>query len=258
MRFFWLLPLTLWAQYEVPRLLGLAGAQVALVGEPLSANPAGTFPSGLWGFSGGSAFYVLTPELSYHTLGLAFRLDSVQAISLIGHYWGFDKLTHLHGGIGYALRLLRGQITLSVRGRFLHTNLQEYGQVSQGTPDVGLLWQVSPKVRVGGYGFNLLGRGWGRLPGAATFGLGMVYEPSVQVQLLSEVHQAERGPWTLHTALQYRPVSLLILRLGVAAPLLQVGGGLSLVYKRVAIDFGYRYYPTTGSWAGAGFTYPAL
>ena len=201
---------------------------------------------------------MLTPELSYHTLGLTVRLDSVQAISLIGHSWGFDKLTHLHGGIGYALRLLRGQITVSVRGRLLHTNMQEYGQVSQWTPDVGLLWQVSPRLRMGGYGFNLLGRGWGRLPGTAAFGLGVVYEPSPLVQFLSEVHQAERGPWTLHTALQYRPVNRLILRLGVAAPLLQVGGGFSLAYKRVAVDFGYRYYPTTGSWAGAGFTYPAL
>lgn len=257
MRFFWLFPLTLWAQYQVPRLLALAGTQAALSGDPLSANPASAFPASRWQISTGSAFYILTPELSYHTIGIAFRIDTVQALSLIGHYWGFDKLSHLHGGLGYAMRLLRGQITLSVRGRFLHTNLQEYGQVSHLTPDIGLLWQVSPRFRVGGYGFNLLGRGWGRMPGNAAYGIGLSYEPSAQVQLLSEVHQSERGPWAVHTALAYRPVSLLILRMGIAAPLLQVGGGFSIAYKRLTLDFGYRYYPTIGSWAGAGLTYPA-
>jgi hypothetical protein len=258
MRLFWLFPLTLWSQYLVPRLLSLAHTQAALVSDPLSANPASAFPASPWLFSTGSAFYILAPELSYHTFGLSVRLDTFQAVSVLGHYWGFDKLSHWHGGVGYALRLLQGQITLSVRGRLLHTNLQEYGQVSQLTPDIGLLWRVSRHLRVGGYGFNLLGRGWGRLPGAATFGMGLAYEPSPQVQLLSEFHQGERGPWSVHTGLSYKPTDLLILRLGVAVPLLQIGGGFSLLYKRLALDFGYRYHPTIGSWAGAGFTYPAL
>ncbi len=257
MRLFWLLPLTLWAQYQVPRLLSLAGTQAALLGEPLSANPASAFSTSRWNLSTGSAFYILTPELSYHTIGLSVRIDTLQALSVIGHYWGFDKLSHLHGGLGYAMRLMRGQVTLSVRGRFLHTNLQEYGQVSSLTPDIGLLWQISPRLRVGGYGFNLLGRGWGRMPGHATYGLGLSYEPSPHTQLLSEIHQGERGPWSVHTALVYRPMSLLLLRIGVAVPILQVGGGFSMVYRRVALDFGYRYYPTVGSWAGAGLTYPA-
>ncbi len=236
----------------------MAGAQAALLGDGLSANPASSFPQSRWLFATGSAFYILTPELNYQTLGLAFRLDTSQAISLLGHYWGFDKLSHLHGGLGYALRLMRGQIMLSVRGRFLHTNLQEYGHISQLTPDMGILWQVSRRLRVGGYGFNLLGRGWGRLPGMATYGIGLAYEPSSQVQMLSEIYQGERGPWSIHTAIAYRPVSLIVIRCGVAVPLLQVGGGFSLLYKRVALDFGYRYYPTVGSWAGAGLTYPAL
>ncbi len=242
----------------VPRFLSTAGAQAALSAEPLSANPAGAFPTGRWGLSSGSAFYLLTPELNYHTFGAAARLDSFQALSLLGHYWGFDKLTHLHGGLGYALRLLKSSLTLSVRGRWLHTNLQEYGQITQFTPDVGLLWQVSHTLRVGGYGYNLLARGWGRLPGMSSYAIGLSYQPTPQVEVLSDLYQGEAGPLCLHTAVVYRPISLLTVRVGAAVPLIQAGGGFSLTLKRLAVDFGYRYHPVVGSWAGVGLTFPAL
>ncbi len=245
-----------WAQYLVPRLLSISQVQSALTHEPLSANPASGF--GKLVFQTGSAIYAPTPEWNYQSIGLSYGWDSLQAISILGHYSGFDKLSHFHGGIGYALRLFQRSITVAVRGRALHTNLQEYGRVSQVTADLGLLWQIGPALRFGGYGYNLLARGWGRLPGSSQFGLGVSYKPTTQSEALLELVQPSVGTLQVRTGFRYRPVSVLELRLGVGAPLLEVSGGFSLYHRTLGLDFGYLYNPRVGSWVGIGFSYSRL
>lgn len=236
--------------------MGLAQIQGALTSEPLSANPASSFAK--LTFQAGSAFYALASELSYHSIGFSYSWDSLQSVSLLGHYWGFDKLSHLHGGAGYALRLFQRSIVVAVRGRVLHTNMQEYGQISQFTADLGLLWQVGPMLRVGGYGYNLLARGWGRLPGSTQFGLAASYQPTRQSEALFEMNQPNFGALQVRTGFRYRPISMLELRVGVGAPLLEVGSGCTFYHKGVGIDLGYLYNPQAGSWLGLGLTYSRL
>lgn len=247
----------LWAQYAAPTLLGVGGAQAALSSEPLSANPAAAFPFQRWQLQLAASWYVPAPELSFRMGGASFSWDSLQAVQLLAQQWGFDKITQSEVGIGYGLRFLAGgKVGVATRGRLLVTNFSEYGRVSHFTPDIGLQVQLAQRWRLGGYGYNLLARGWGLLPGATRYGVGVSYLPSTQAQVLTELSQEGTGPLQVRTGFVYAPLAVFAVRAGVALPMLTVGAGMSLRYKKVRIDLGYQYQPATGSWASGGVCFP--
>lgn len=255
MRWLLFLPIGLLAQYYAPRLLGVGYAQAALLHEPLSANPASPFPQGRLALAAGTSIFLPATELQFYSGGIAFSWDSLQSVSGLIQQWGFDKITQTEAGLGYAARFLQRRLTLAVRGRLLSTNFSEYGRLRQGTADMGFTFQVGQRFLLGGYGYNLLARGWGFLPGRIQYGLGLAYIPTPTAQILTEITHRDYAP-EVHTAFIYNPHALLILRGGVGLPVLRVGAGLSLRYKGVSLDIGYTYQPTTGGWAGVGLTSP--
>lgn len=255
MRWIGYLPLWIWAQYQAPRLMGVGDLQAVLIGEILSANPACALPVNRLVVQAASAFYLPAPELNMRLGGVAYRWDTLQGFSLLIQQWNFDKITQGEGGLTYALRLLQQRLTLAVRGRVLSTNFSEYGRLYRGTPDIGFTFQISSRFLIGGYGYNLLAQGWGFLPGSTQYGVGVAYIPSPSAQLLTEISQREGAMPEIRTAFLYTPHSALALRGGVGLPLLSVGGGASLSYKRIALDIGYRYHPAVGSWISAGLSY---
>nr|BAL57467.1 hypothetical protein HGMM_F50F04C30 [uncultured Bacteroidetes bacterium] len=245
-----------WAQYLTPFLLSSGEAQASLTNEPITANPAAFFPAARWAFRFSSAFYLPAPELAFRIGGVSFRWDSLQGMHLLLQQWNFDKLSQWETGMGYGLRLLRGRVLLATRGRLLSTNFSEYGRIHRFTPDVGVRIELSPSVALGGYGYNLLAQGWGLLPGSLRYGIGLAYGPAPSTRLLIDVSQTGQAPPQIHTAAEYSPHSNLTLRTGVGLPILTVGGGFALRYKKVAIEVGYRYQPTTGSWCAVGLAFP--
>lgn len=236
--------------------MGVAGAQATLRGEPLSANPAAAFPLQRWQLQVAAAGYMPAPELTFRMGGGSFSWDSLQAVQLLGQQWGFDKISQTELGAGYGLHLLSGRVVLATRGRLLVTNFSEYGRIQRFTPDIGFQVQLAQRWRVGGYGYNLLARGWGLLPGATRYGVGLSYLPSVQAQVLADVTQEGTGPLQVHTGFVYAPATILLVRAGVALPVLTLGAATSLRYKKARLDLGYQYQPTTGSWASVGVCFP--
>jgi len=245
-----------WGQYLAPSLAGLSGVQAPLQNEPLSANAATAFPADRWCAQAGTALYLPAPELAFRLAGLSYRWDTFQMTSLLLQEWRFDKLSQVETGLAYALRLLQGRVTIATRGRLLFTSFSEYGRLLRFTPDLGLILQPSPRLRIGGYGYNLLGRGWGLRPGPVQYGLGVAYGPSSLAEAYLELTQEGAYPLQVHSGFSYQMHPLLRLRAGVGWPTLTVGAGLRLSYHRLGLDMAYRYQPSTGSWAALGIAFP--
>lgn len=236
--------------------MGVAGAQAPLREDPLSANPAAAFPLQRWQLQAAAAGYLPAPELTFRMGGASFSWDSLQAVHLLAQQWGFDKITQSELGLGYGLYLLSGRVGIATRGRLLATNFSEYGRIRRFTPDIGFQVQVAKRWRIGGYGYNLLARGWGLMPGAIRYGVGVSYSPSAQAQVLSELTQEGAGPLQVRTGFVYAPAAVLSVRAGVGLPVLTVGAAASLRYKKARLDVGYQYQPATGSWASVGVCFP--
>ncbi len=236
--------------------MGLSGVQAPLQNEPLSANPAAAFPTHRGCVQVGTALYLPAPELAFRLVGLSYRWDSLQMASFILQDWRFDKLSQVEAGLAYALRLLGGRVTVATRGRGLFTSFSEYGRLFRFTPDVGLILQPSPRLRLGGYGYNLLGRGWGLLPGPVQYSLGLAYGPSSLAEAYLELTQEGVYPLQVQSGFSYQVHPLLRLRAGVGWPTLTIGAGLRLSYHRLGLDMAYRYQPSTGSWAALGIAFP--
>lgn len=245
-----------WGQYFTPNLLGRASTQATLSAEVFSANPAGAFSGQRWHAQAATAVYVPAPELNFRLAGGSFSWDSLQMVSLLVQQWQFDKLSQGEVGGGYGLQLLQRRVLIAVRGRLLTTNFAEYGRLHRFSPDIGFDVKLTPQVQVGGYGYNLLAQGWGFLPGAIRYGIGATYRPSALASVMVELSQEGTAPWQVHTAFSYRPHALLEIRAGVAWPMLTVGSGLLLRYRRIGVEMGYRYQPTTGSWGAMGLIFP--
>ncbi|MCX8113065.1 MAG: hypothetical protein N3E49_07745 [Bacteroidia bacterium] len=252
MRYLGILVGVLWAQYYTPHLLSTMQTQATLLHEPINANPAAVFPLERFHLGVNSALYLPAPELIFYSGGGSYTWDTLQSVHLLWQRWGFDKIHHSEIGAGYALRLVRSRLTLAVRARLLSTTFSEYGRLYQGTPDVGFTLKLGGSWYLGGYGYNLLAKGWGNLPGRTQYGIGLSYQPSPIVQTLTEVTQQENTVPQVRTALVYVPHALLILRVGVCWPILGIGAGWTLRYKKVSLDVGYGYQPTTGNWASVG------
>lgn len=246
----------LWAQYYTPRLMSLAYTQATLLYEPIGLNPAASLPLRYVSATVSGAFYLLSPEIGFYTGGASYSWDSLQGMHVLLQHWGFDKITQSEAGAGYALRLLQSKLTLGVRGRLMSTNFSEYGRLYRFTPDAGFVFKLSPRLLIGGYGYNLLARGWGFLPGYTFYGVGIAYQPSPEAQVMTELTHAAGGPSQIRTAFVYAAHSSIQLRGGVSLPIILVGAGLSIRYQRVAMDIGYTYQPTTGSWTGIGISLP--
>ncbi len=255
MRWLLFLPIGLSAQYYTPHLLGVAYTQAALLHEPLNANPASAFPQKRLALTAETATFLPATEIQFYSGGFAFSWDSLQSLSSLLQQWGFDKITQTEIGLGYAARFFQRRLTLAVRGRLLSTNFSEYGRLRQGTTDIGFTFRIGQHLFLGGYGYNLLARGWGFLPGHIQYGIGLAYVPVPTAQILTEITHQAYAP-EVHTAFVYNPHDLLVLRGGISLPVLRVGAGLSLRYKSISLDIGYAYQPATGSWASAGLSLP--
>ncbi|MCX7607315.1 MAG: hypothetical protein N2170_08660 [Bacteroidia bacterium] len=245
-----------WLQYLSPRLIGRAEVQASGDGGLLAGSPTAAFPKQRWAGELSTALYLPAPELGFRLAGASFSWDSLQAVNALIQQWNFDKLSQWETGIGYGLRFLRSRVQLAVRGRLLSTNFSEYGRLHRFTSDIGALWSVSSRVWVGGYGYNLLARGWGLLPGASRFGLGVSYRPTPNAEVSTELVQEGSFPLQLRTAFQYQPHSVLLLRGGIGLPTLLLGVGFTLRYRKVGLDFGYRYQPSLGGWSAIGLSFP--
>ncbi|MCS7189160.1 MAG: hypothetical protein RMJ66_04125 [Bacteroidia bacterium] len=252
----WVWVSLMWGQTWAPRLLGTAEAQAPLQGELLSLSPATAFSLQQWAIQAGVTLYAPSPELNFRMIAGSFSWDTLQGVQLRVQQWGFDKITQWEAGAGYALRILEGQITLAVRGRLVSTDFSEYGRRSHLTPDIGFRWRISPKLHLGGYGYNLLAQGWGLMPENIIYALGAAFVPSSHAQLIAEIGQEGLSPLQIRTAFSYSPSSFIVLRAGIGVPLLTVGGGFTIRLRSVGVDFGYRYQPTIGSWGGIGISYP--
>lgn len=234
--------------------MGTAQTQATLSSCGLCANPATSFPKRRLGLSTQAAIFVPAPELAFYSASGSFSWDSLQNIHLLLQQWNFDKITQTESGFGYALRLWHRRIILGVRGRLLSTNFSEYGRLYQATADMGCLFELSRDWYVGGYGYNLLARGWGRMPGYTEYAIGATYQPSSFGQVLIQLSLRESGLLNFHTAFTYTPHRILTLRGGVAVPHLSVGGGFSLLHRNISLDIGYLYQPSLGSWFSLGLS----
>ncbi|MEN2992395.1 MAG: hypothetical protein ABDH91_02445 [Bacteroidia bacterium] len=249
------LVLLIWGQYYAPVALSLSGAQSCLTGEVLSLNPA-TFPQRRWSGEVAVTAYLPAPELSWRLGGVAFSWDSLQALQAQLSYWGWDKITHWEGGVGYGASFFRRKVRLGVRARSLFTDFAEYGRVWRFTPDIGFQFFPLPQLVIGGYGYNLLGVGWGLLPGTLRYGLGIAYVPLSTALLVAELTQEGSAPPQIHTGFLYSPHRMLYWRAGIAVPLLQIGTGIDLAYQSWRLRLAYGYQPTLGSWLAVGLAHP--
>ncbi|MCS6790862.1 MAG: hypothetical protein NZ580_07785 [Bacteroidia bacterium] len=246
-----LLPLMGLGQYRTPRFMALGEIQAVQLYDPISVSPAAAYPNRSWSAAVAGAFYLPVPELSSRMIGGAFRWDTMQGISLLAQQWGFDQITQWEAGLGYFLRLPKQELTIGVRGRMLTTTIAEFGRIHRFSPDLGAFWQPLPRLRLGAYGYNLLGVGWGRLPGNVRYGLGVAYVlPYAEIS--TELTQEASHPMQYRLGLQYSPHPILTVRLGAAFPTATMGAGLGLRYQRFILDLGYRYQPTLGSWIAIG------
>ncbi len=178
------------------------------------------------------------------------------AFALTTGFFGFSAYSEQRLGLAYARRLFEG---LHVGGQFigLNTSIEGYGSRFLLTFELGVHGRIS---RVLWLAARVLGpvrvaiRPDQYLPTALHFGLR--YEVATTVHLLAELEKDIRFPARVRTGLEYRPVSALHLRLGLATQpsLVTFGAGYHL-RAGVRVDVAVQYHQFLGFSPAVGLVY---
>lgn len=188
---------------------------------------------------------------------LAVALPTTAGVfGAVAQFYGFQAFNEQKLGIIYARRLLQN---LAIGGEFtfLRGAIAGYGQKTAYTFSLGMISQLSGQVRLGFHINNPLRIKWtevGYLP--TIIRLGGQYQPSDKLSVLAEVKKDIGYPIRTMCGIEYRPVDMLHIRLGLATgPLSPCFGIGMLLFHSLRVNLAVAYHQVLGTTPAAGFHY---
>jgi len=161
-------------------------------------------------------------------------------------------------GLAYAKKLFPF-LSVGLQLSYLTTVLAEnYGSRGSFIAEIGLLSQVSPKLRVGFHAFNLTRTALAdafdeRLP--MNFRLGLQYDFSDKVKIAVEAQKDLELPAVFKGGIEYQPAKIFFIRLGVATQPFNANIGMGMKLKNLHFDIAGSIHPVLGFSPKASLAY---
>lgn len=161
-------------------------------------------------------------------------------------------------GFAYAKRLWKF-LSVGLQLSYLNTTLAEdYGARHSFIAEIGLLSQVTPKLRIGFHAFNLtrtkLADAYDeRVP--MNFRLGAQYDISKKVRMAVEAEKDLELPAVFKAGFEYLPVKQFAIRVGVGTAPFHADFGLGLRLKFLHFDIAGSVHPVLGFSPKASLSY---
>ena len=170
-------------------------------------------------------------------------------------YFGFDAYNEQKIGIAYARKLM-DVLTIGAQIDYLSTRIQEYGNSSNFTFELGVQARLLNMFRVGAHVFSPI-----RIEVAdgeiipTILKVGAAWEGSEKVVISAEVEKDIDFPVSFKAGLEYFVVDQLALRAGVSTEPVQNSFGIGLYLGNLIIDVGTAYHQVLGFSPSIGISF---
>jgi hypothetical protein len=161
-------------------------------------------------------------------------------------------------GFAYGKRLWKF-LSVGLQLSYLNTRLGEnYGQRHGFIAEIGLLSQVTPRLRIGFHAFNLTRT---RLANAfdervpMNFRLGAQYDFSKKVRVALETEKDLELPAVFKAGVEYFPAEIFAIRVGIGTQPFHADFGLGLKLKNLHFDIAGSIHPILGFSPKASLAY---
>jgi hypothetical protein len=189
------------------------------------------------------AFGGILPNPKLGTFGLAVQ------------YFGYEQYNEQKVGLSYA-RKLASNFSLGLQVDYLATRIPDYGMANNLTVELGFLYKINETVSVGGHVYNPIRaklKSGDYLP--TIFDFGLAYAPSKQLQLHAQVQKHMTQPLSARFGLEYSPIDMLALRVGVSTAPIQASFGVGVLFQGLRLDIASAYHQILGFSPGLSLGY---
>lgn len=218
---FFILLLNLNAQTDAPALAGAKGAALGNASVTFSdINSAFSNQAGLAflqnvSFTAVAEQRFLISELQ--SISAAAALPTASGVwGLTVNYFGFETFNQQKIGLAYARKLF-DNLSIGAQLLMLNTNIQEYGNKTNLTFELGMISQLLPELRLGVHAYSPARVRLSEediLP--TVFKIGLAYLPSSRVVCTAEVEKDIDFPVRTKFGAEYQLIEQLHLRVGLA------------------------------------------
>lgn len=186
-------------------------------------------------------------ELSLYQLAIAVPTKSGN-FGVKAGYFGFSEYNESQIGLAYG-RKLGTKLDVGVQFNYNGVQVSGYGNASAVNFEIGTILHLTDKLNAGVHAYNPIGGRFGKnaeeqLASVYTIGLG--YEASEKFFVSAEIEKEENQPVNVNAGMQYRFLTQLMARAGIATNTSNVYAGVGLSLKTFRIDVVASYHPQLG------------
>lgn len=186
-------------------------------------------------------------ELASYTAVAAVKTKSGN-FGLQANYSGFSSYNETKLGLAYG-RKLGNRINAGMQFNYNGIRIAGYGTASAITVEAGTIFHLTEQLSAGIHVNNPVGGKFGnnkeeKLPAVYTIGIG--YAASEHFFISTEISKEEDQPVNVNAGLQYRVLSKLMTRVGVASSASTIYAGVGISFSSFRADVTVSYHNLLG------------
>jgi hypothetical protein len=186
-------------------------------------------------------------ELNYYTGAVTIPAGSGNFGMKTG-YSGFNDYNETQIGVAYG-RSLGSKLDAGLQINYNGIRINSYGTASAISFELGTVWHLTEKLHTGLHVKNPVGGKFGKnqeeqLPAVYTFGIG--FDASEKLLVSAEIVKEKDHEVTVNAGFQYRFVSMLMIRAGIASVSSTGWLGVGLNLRSLRLDITASYHPQLG------------
>lgn len=190
----------------------------------------------------------LVTELNEYTLAAALKTNSGN-FGCIARYTGNADFNQSQTGIVYG-RKLGSKADAGLAFHYNTVSISSgYGAASYISVEAGVIAHLTPQLHTGIHISSPAGGKFGKDKGeraAPVYSLGLGYEASEKFLFSAVIEKEEKKPVNVNAGIQYRPLPLLQVRLGISAATTSCWMGVGINYSMWRLDIISVYHPQLG------------
>jgi hypothetical protein len=196
------------------------------------------------------------PQMSDKFFGMVYSVNK-GAFAFSSSYYGYSRYYELKSGLAYGMLLAPG-LSAGVQMDYFHTHVEGLlDDVHFVTFEIGLMYQVHDKVRLGFHAFNpLYYQIYDEVedvPVIMRFGVG--YQVTDNLVLCSELEKENNFDMNYKLGVEYHLLKGFFLRTGFHSLQLQNSFGIGYQGESLQIDFSFVRHQTLGYHPGISINY---
>ena len=189
----------------------------------------------------------LLDELGFYEATIAVPTSSGNFALDLG-YFGFSIYNESNLGITYA-RNLGSKLDIGAQFNYYNVRIAGYGNGSSVNFAAGIILHLTDNLNAGFHVYNPTGSKLGKNPEeklSSVYSAGIGYETSESFFMTLEIIKESDKPVNVNAGLQYKILSQLMVRAGIAAGTSMFYAGFALKWKTIRLDITASYHPQLG------------